>query len=121
MLGTPTLPYPTHPHSHPNSPHSHSRPNPSHPTQPHPTPTTQSHNQTNPPTPPHPLPLPYHTPPNTYPYLTPVLPYIALPCPTLPFRCICRSVQISFGSSVVHFGIFRSVPFRFGPLRSIMM
>ena len=62
MLGSlpcPTLPYPN-PEPNPEPPH----PAPHHLTQPQPLPPTPT--------------LPYPTPPN--PYLTPVLPYTALPC-----------------------------------------
>ena len=87
-LHYPTLPYPT---LTPNQPHPTPIPAPPRPT-PHYNPT--------------PTPTPYPLPPTHYPTLAPPHPTPtllqschtptcpALPYPTLPFRCICRSVQM---------------------------
>ena len=107
MLSTllyPTLPYPT---LTPNPTPSPLNPAPHH----NPTPTPYTFTYPTLP-PPHSTPtllLSCHTPPNH-----------ALPYPTLPFRCICRSVQM-FRYFCCLFRLisvwsFRSVPFRFGPL-----
>ena len=94
IVPNPTVLYPTLPYPYPN-------------TNPNLEPTTQTL-----PTKPHPThnPYPYTHPTLLYPtqplsYACPAIHRLARPYPTLPFRCICRSVQISFGSSVVHFGI----------------
>ena len=119
-LHYPTLPYPT---LTPNQPHP--TPIPAAPPRPAPHHTT-TQPQPLPPTP-YPLPYPSPTPPN--PYLTPVLPYTDLPCPTIPYPTLPLYMQVRSDVSVVLLSIsiskfslvlsVRSVSFRSVKLKAI--
>ena len=96
-LSYPTLPYPTLT-----------------PNQPHPTPRRAAPHHTT--TQPQPLPLPYPSPTQPNPYLTPVLPYTALPCPTIPYPTLPLYMQVRSDVSVVLLSISKS---KFGLVLSV--